>query len=135
MDPSGNVYTVGTIEGTADLDPGPGVFNLTSNGGLDIFVSKLDVAGNFLWAKQIGGIGIFDNAEMILDASGNIILVGFFHSTLDFDPGPGVFNLTSGTGGDKFICKWDASGNFIWAKNSRSHRCAVCRRLNRRLCC
>ncbi|MBL7794708.1 MAG: HYR domain-containing protein [Saprospiraceae bacterium] len=116
VDAAGNVYTVGTIEDNADLDPGPGVFTLTSNGGLDIFISKLDAAGDFVWAKQIGGIGIFDNAEMILDASGNIILVGFFHSTLDFDPGPGVFNLTSGAGGDKFICKWDASGNFIWAK-------------------
>ena len=54
VDDSGNVYTTGEFQGTVDFDPGAGVFNLTSAGGDDIFVSKLDSAGNFVWAQQLG---------------------------------------------------------------------------------
>ena len=56
FDAAGNSYTTGQFEGTVDFDPGPGVFNLTSPGSggeTDIYISKLDAAGNFLWAKQI----------------------------------------------------------------------------------
>src|SRR5678815_2255104 len=58
VDPhNGDVYTTIYFFGTVDFDPGPGVFNLTSAGGSDIFISKLDSAGNFIWEKKIGGIG------------------------------------------------------------------------------
>ena len=54
-DDLGNVYTTGFFMGTADFDPGVGISNLTSSGEEDIFILKLDPAGNFLWAKSIGG--------------------------------------------------------------------------------
>ena len=54
VDGSGNVHTTGNFQDTADFDPGPGTSNLTSNGSSDVFVSKLDSNGNFVWAKSMG---------------------------------------------------------------------------------
>ena len=119
-DDAGNVLTTGYFQGTADFNPDPAIANdLTSMGGTDIFISKLDNAGNFVWAKQIGGT-LDDNGKSIIiipDASGNVYVTGYFNGTLDFDPDPAVaYNLTSAGMQDIFIIKLNSSGNFIWAK-------------------
>ncbi|MBL7850136.1 MAG: VCBS repeat-containing protein [Cyclobacteriaceae bacterium] len=115
-DAAGNVYTAGTFGGTVDFDPGAGVFSLTSAGGLDIFITKLDPAGNFLWAGQMGGVSNEFVASLQLDAAGNIYTAGYFFNTADFDPGTGNADLTAAGSSDGFICKLDPSGNFIWAR-------------------
>jgi hypothetical protein len=107
----GNVYSTGGFQNTVDFDPGPGTFTLSTTNGPGMFLLKLDAAGNFLWVKQIGGFSIK------LDALGNIYIAGSFQGTVDFDPGVGTFNLTSAGNTDIFVCKLDAGGNFIWAKN------------------
>ncbi len=38
----------------ADCDPGLGAFNLVSAGNDDVFISKLDASGNFVWAVASG---------------------------------------------------------------------------------
>ena len=117
---NGDVYTTGVFSGTVDFDPGTGVFNLTSAGFGDIFVSKLDSAGNFVWAKAMGGPTFDGGRSIAIDPAGNgdLYTTGFFSDTVDFDPGPGTFNLTSASAAysDIFISKLDSSGNFVWAK-------------------
>lgn len=78
IDVAGNVYTTGVFQGTEDFDPGPGVVNLTSVGGSDIFISKLDASGNFVWAKNIGGSSDDNGYSIAVDASGNVFTSGFF---------------------------------------------------------
>ncbi len=46
----------GLFDGTVDFDPGLGQYNMTSITN-DVFISKLDTAGNFIWAKQVAGPG------------------------------------------------------------------------------
>src|SRR5262249_32918341 len=41
IDGSGNVYTTGVFFGTADFNPTSGSYNITANGSIDAFVSKL----------------------------------------------------------------------------------------------
>ena len=48
-DPWGNVYITGFFSDSFDFDPGLDTFNISSNGGFDLFVQKLDSSGNFIW--------------------------------------------------------------------------------------
>ncbi|QBN18636.1 SBBP repeat-containing protein [Flavobacterium nackdongense] len=123
VDASGNVITTGLFKNSIDFDPGAGVSTLTSvnnpntaNNQNDIFISKVDSNGNFVWAKQLAGIELKDATAVGVDAAGNVYTTGFFYGTVDFDPGAGVSNLTSKGYNDIFISKLDASGNFVWAK-------------------
>src|SRR5688572_25482231 len=115
-DASGNVYTTGYFDGRVDFDPGANVSFLVSAGSYDIFVTKADAAGNFLWAKQMGGAGDDRGKSIVVNSSGNVVLTGFFYGTGDFDPGAATFNLIATGGQDIFIVMLNASGNFSWAR-------------------
>ncbi len=117
LDPSGNIYSTGQFKNTADFDPGPGISSLTSAGYEDLFILKLDSLGNFIWVKQIGGVMSDGGMAVTTDISGNFYITGYFSSTVDFDPGPSVTNLTPTGGSDIFISKFDAQGNFAWARH------------------
>jgi hypothetical protein len=119
VDAVGNVITTGSFELTADFNPGSSTHNLVSNAYTDIFISKLNSSGDFIWAKSIGG-GYADRGSAVaLDKQNNIYLTGAFSDTVDFNPGAGVFNLNGNTGvmDDIFILMLDSSGNFKWANN------------------
>jgi len=115
-DAAGNTYTTGYFGGTVDFDPGPGVYNLTAVNPSDDYILKLDSAGNFLWANRLGIFNYNNTFSIAVDASGNVYTTSFFSGTVDFDPGVGVFNLSSAGASDVYVRKLDASGNFIWAK-------------------
>lgn len=115
-DNSGAVYLSGYFEDTIDFDPGPGVSLLKTHGQSDIFIAKFDGGGAFSWAKSFGAFASDWGNAVSIDPSGNILITGYFWGTVDFDPGPGVNNLTSAGDLDVFILKADPSGNVIWVK-------------------
>jgi uncharacterized repeat protein (TIGR01451 family) len=114
-DATGNVIVTGYFDGSIDLDPGPGV--QISNGYYNIFIQKLTSSGDLLWAKTIGGTNIEWPTDIKTDNEGNIYITGFFSSFVDFDPGPGIFNLTAGSTNNLFVLKLDTKGEFVWAKS------------------
>ena len=87
-----------------------------SSGGSDIFITKMNAQGEFVWAKQIGSTEQDQADKIILDSSGNIFLAGRFTGSVDFDPGAGTANLTSGGLLDAFILKMNSNGDYLWAK-------------------
>ena len=118
-DAAGNVYMTGFFRDTVDFDPGTGTYNLIAVGGQNAFVLKLNAAGDFVWAKSMGGTGASSVGNAIaVDPSGNVIVVGRFGGTVDFDPGNGTSNMTAmGSFQDAFTVKLNSNGIFQWAKS------------------
>ncbi len=114
-DGSGSVYVTGEYSASIDADPGAGVFTLTSAGGKDIFIEKLDPGGNFVWAKSIGGTNRDLGIDIVVDDSSNIYIAGGFWAegttSVDFDPNAGI--ATADSIGD-FVLKLDSAGNYKW---------------------
>jgi hypothetical protein len=113
---NGSVYLTGTFTGTADFDPSAATFNLTSYGGNDVFVVKLDSAANFVWACQMGGTGSENGNGVAIASDGSIVISGDFTGTADFDPGADTYNLTSAGLTDTFVAKLTAAGALVWAR-------------------
>lgn len=115
-DNAGDVFVSGLLIGTTDMDPGPGVNNLTSMGNFaSSFLLRLDASGNFVWARQIDDADIGLAGSCVLaDTGGNTYLGGSFSGTVDFDPGAGVHPLTAAAGQNYFILKLDGNGNLLW---------------------
>lgn len=115
-DSEGNIVMTGFFKNALDFDPGPGLFEMTSEGGDDIFILKLNPDGEFIWAKQIGAP--FDQmaTSLSIDPLNNIVIGGSFYGTVDFDPGAGTAELTS-VSLDAFVCKLDFDGNYVYARN------------------
>ncbi|MFD1552028.1 hypothetical protein DNU06_00990 [Putridiphycobacter roseus] len=116
-DQLGSVYISGTFNNTMDADPGPNVFNLISNGYSDFFILKLDLNGDFVWAKSFGGLSAEYYINMDVDAGGNLYLSGSYRDSLDFDPSNAVYQLQANGNTDVFVQKLDTFGNFVWAKS------------------
>lgn len=116
---SGNIYVTGLFTGTADFDPGTGVFNLSSNGSFDIFVLKLNGEGDFVWARSVGGDNFDVAYHLALDTinGGHIYLTGRFRTTVDFDPGTGTHMVTASGVDDIYILKLNQNGDFVWVND------------------
>src|SRR5690554_141323 len=124
VDPNGDVYTTGYFSGTVDFDPGAGTVNLTSTGttGSDVFVSKLDNNGNYLWARNFGATG--SNSVMgrsIVTTATHVYIKGYYEDAVNFRlSGDFVDKTVSGAPtsgfGDYFIAKINSAGTSTnWA--------------------
>ncbi len=116
VDALNNVYVTGSFQTTADFDPGAGTTTLTATGANDIFVLKLNTAGNFIWVQQLNGTSSNSGSYITAKSSGNVYVTGNFGGTIDFDPGAATYSLTAIGTEDAFMLKLDAAGSFVWAK-------------------
>ena len=109
IDDVGSSYVTGWFEGTVTF----GFYSLTSSGGSDIFVAKMDAGGNWQWVTQAGGSLLIGESGygITIDNAGSIYVTGCFGGTASF----GSYSLTSSGSSDIFVAKMDAIGNWLWA--------------------
>ena len=106
VDNLGNVIVVGEFDGSATF--GSTVLN-SMNGSTDVFTTKLDVNGSFVWAKK-GAASLTDRGlDVDCDATGNIYITGQFSDTITFDI-PHINTMLNAV----FVLKYNPSGQEQW---------------------
>ncbi|MCW3102739.1 MAG: type sorting protein [Bacteroidetes bacterium] len=116
-DPWGNAIVTGAFSSATMSCGGTTLYNADTAGvDPDVFVVKYDPAGNVLWARSAGGSSQDEGFCVSTDASGNVIVCGYFSgATITF----GSVTLTNTFAGlnDFFIVKYDPTGTVLWARN------------------
>ena len=108
-DSDGNVFLTGYFSGVLDF----GGQELTSAGGSDIFVAKLDPTGKHLWSKHYGDEQEQYANAIAVDAAGDVYVTGEFKGKVNF----GSAELLSAGSIDAFLAKLDGgSGSQLWSK-------------------
>jgi hypothetical protein len=138
FDLAGNLYVTGAVShganfGTLGEDAQT---NVVSGGSSDIFVAKYTGAGQLLWVRTAGcatdGPDVDDpydfGKSIAVDAAGNAYVTGAFA-----EPGAsfGPTNLVTGNSHGFFLAKYNAEGDFLWARQSEDLALAgLCVRLD-----
>ena len=102
----GSAIVTGLFEGTVTF----GSTTLSSAGGNDIFVAKVDASGSYVWATRAGSGDDDAGYGVSALADGSAIVTGQFEGDVAF----GSTTLSS-AGYDVFVAKINASGSFVWA--------------------
>ena len=112
LNAAGDVYVLGDFTGTTDADPGAATVNLTSAGLEDFFLTKLDPAGAFVFARQFGNADSNSAGQLAgVDAAGKVYFTGDIGDTrFDADPGAGIVNVTGKAGA---VITLDTDGAFV----------------------
>lgn len=111
VDKAQNVYLTGQFRGTRDFDPGPGTVTLTSEGLNDVFVTKLNASGEFLFARKVGGPAADTVLGTVLTRDGSLLMAGSFAGTANLATTGSAKNLGGGKDEDGFILKLTAGGD------------------------
>ena len=117
-DAFGNVYVIGSFTGDSLVFDSDTLRNSSSGGLADIFIAKYDTFGNVVWAKSAEGSDYDRANEICTDIAGNILLTGFFQSSIFIFGTDTLINSSTLGYADLFILKLDSFGNVIWAKSA-----------------
>ncbi|MBK8227712.1 MAG: T9SS type A sorting domain-containing protein [Flavobacteriales bacterium] len=103
---SDGVYVASKFTGTLNF----GGTTLTATGS-DAIIARLDVNGQPLWIRQMGGAGSDGATDIAVDGLGRVHVSGYFQGTAAF----GATNLIATHDSTGFLATLDANGNFLWA--------------------
>ncbi|MEM6262038.1 MAG: tail fiber domain-containing protein [Bacteroidota bacterium] len=113
LDAMGNSYISGHFRGTTTFG---GTSLSAASGSNDIFVTKINPTGQFVWAIQAGGSGEDVAWDITTDAAGNSHITGSFSNSANF----GSTTLNSTRLNDVYVAKLDPTGQFDWAVGAGS---------------
>jgi hypothetical protein len=113
IDGAGNLYTSGNFQHTITI----GTTTLTNAAATnnDVYIAKLDPAGNFIWAKSFGGTSEDEVSALSVSGNGSVSVAGQFISASMSVGGHTVSNSVA-PGFSCFLVRYDSSGNCTWAK-------------------
>jgi hypothetical protein len=117
VDSAGAAYVTGAAN--AGFPTTPGAYDVTHNGLLDVFVSKLSPDGSVLaYSTLLGGDTSDYGHCIVVDASDNVVVGGYASapSTVQFPTTAGALQLAPAGLIDGFVAKLDATGaTLLWS--------------------
>ncbi|MBI3520350.1 MAG: T9SS type A sorting domain-containing protein [Bacteroidetes bacterium] len=117
-DAAGNIYIVGSSQGTIAYFGSTGISSVGTNtlGSQNIAVAKYSNAGVLQWAKVVGSSGFEYGTGIAVDANGDVYVTGYNDGTgagiVDFEPGNASASFS--IYGNSFLLKLTTNGNYIW---------------------
>ncbi|MDZ4665155.1 MAG: SBBP repeat-containing protein [Bacteroidota bacterium] len=112
-DVDGNIIGVGGSFSN-NLSTSAGCFQPSSNGGMEVYVIKLDSIGNRLFSTYIGGSGTDDSFGACADIQKNIYLTGHTTSNDFYKTAISHQTLIAGNN-DNYCLKLTPTGALVWS--------------------
>lgn len=110
------VYVYGTYGGLCDFDTGSGTYAYETHGGKDVFISRHDSDGNWVWTRLWGSTMDDFTGECDVSTGNGIYCIGSFESMIDLNPDPLIDEYYTANGGlDVFMVALDANGTQFMA--------------------
>ncbi len=116
IDASGNAYVTGWAGSSSiDYPTTSGAYDTTHNGGMDVFVTKLNSAGSSLvYSTFIGGSDHDEGWGIAIDASRSVYITGFTNdASTNFPTTTGAYDTTHNGGVDVFVTKVNTTGSSL----------------------
>jgi hypothetical protein len=110
-DNSGNIYVSGKTLSSSDIGTSS-AYQISLSGGSDAFITKFNTSGVRQWGTYFGGTANDEAKDIVLDASGNILICG--NSESGSLASPGAYQ-TANSGGDAILAKFNAAGSRLWS--------------------
>lgn len=82
----------------------------------DAFLCKYSTSGSLLQAVTWGGEAMDQGRSVSVDCQGVASVAGIFGGAVDFNPGSGEYIRESNGDADVFLSRFDATGEFKWAR-------------------
>ena len=105
---NGDCFITGYFSETISI----GSTQISSSGGRDIFIAKINSSGTVQWAKKAGGNGEDKGLSVSLDKTGNIYVAGSFTQSASFSGN----TITNSGKNSAFLAKYNSNGSIQWAK-------------------
>jgi hypothetical protein len=115
---NGDIFLSGHFNGTCDLDPGAGSYNIISLPGIvNPFYARYTSTLGFVWGAAIFTSGDVIRADIALGPTSDLHITGDLTGSADFDPGVGTNVLGWSGNYSHFFGKYaNSNGAHIWAK-------------------
>lgn len=113
-DSAGFIYASGNFEGVISINE----TILTSKGGRDGYLFKLDSVGNLIWSKQFLSDKDVKIYSLTINNNNDLLVLGDYRVKVNFDTTLMTNNSDTLYSSNMFIAKYNANGNLLWAKNT-----------------
>jgi hypothetical protein len=112
FDSTGNIYITGSFIGTMICAQD----TLVSNGGMDIYVVKLNASGTVLWGRSAGATGTgtdYGTNIAYCYQDNSVVFTGHITGNCTFGSHP----ITTVNPSDAFLTKVDGNGTWLWVQD------------------